>query len=65
MNIPCISPLYKIWDAIAARTGWDFSRLNVKRAPAPWVYSAVARDLLGGTEKLLDVGTGGVKSWST
>ena len=59
MNTPSISQLHKIWDAVADRTGWDFSRLNVKRAPVPWEYSAVVRDLLGGTEKVLDVGTGG------
>lgn len=54
-----VQQLRSIWESAGERRGWDFSRLRVSRAPAPWVYEQVVRDDLSGTERVLDVGTGG------
>lgn len=41
--------------------GWDFSYLQGRyhEQPPPWSYDQLVRDLLGGAETVLDMGTGG------
>ncbi|RPH60056.1 MAG: class I SAM-dependent methyltransferase [Chloroflexi bacterium] len=39
--------------------GWDFSRVHMERAPAPWEYVDVVRTYLKPTDRVLDIGTGG------
>ena len=51
--------LKQISDSVGERTGWDFSRMRVERAPVPWNYLDVARQFLADTDFVLDVGTGG------
>ncbi len=51
--------LSRVWESVAERRGWDFSRLNVRRDAVPWDYDDVVRGSLSGTEKVLDIGTGG------
>jgi SAM-dependent methyltransferase len=40
------------------RTGWDFSRMRVLRAPVPWDYGEVVTRFLRPCDEVLDVGTG-------
>ncbi len=54
-----LEQLKQISDSVGERTGWDFSRMRVERAPAPWNYADVARQFLADTNHVLDVGTGG------
>jgi hypothetical protein len=51
--------LRRYWELAGERRGWDFSRLKVRRDPVPWAYEDVVRDHLSGSEKVLDIGTGG------
>ncbi|MFZ4895985.1 class I SAM-dependent methyltransferase [Plantibacter sp. Mn2098] len=44
---------------VAPRSGWDFSRMSVRRAPAPWEYTDVVSAQLASGDHVLDVGTGG------
>jgi SAM-dependent methyltransferase len=44
---------------VSARSGWDFSSMNVTRAPVSWEYLDEVRKLLKPTDHLLDIGTGG------
>lgn len=45
--------------AIAPRTGWDFSQMNVIRQTVPWEYESVVRNYIKKTDSVLDVGAGG------
>jgi hypothetical protein len=40
------------------RTGWDFSRMRVLRAPVPWEYADVVTGYLRPSDDVLDIGTG-------
>jgi len=51
--------LKRITDSVGERTGWDFSRLRVERAPVPWDYPDLVRQFLTQTDCVLDIGTGG------
>jgi SAM-dependent methyltransferase len=48
-----------LWNDIGPLSGWDFSRLNVERAPVPWDYESVVLSTLTSEHDVLDVGTGG------
>jgi len=54
-----LEQLKQVSDSVGERTGWDFSRMSVERAPVPWIYFDVARQFLTETDIVLDVGTGG------
>jgi hypothetical protein len=43
---------------VEPRTGWDFSRMRVLRAPVPWDYGEVVARYLRPWDGVLDVGTG-------
>jgi hypothetical protein len=44
--------------SVEPRTGWDFSRMRVLRAPVPWDYGEVVARYLRPWDEVLDVGTG-------
>jgi len=44
---------------VSARSGWDFSSMNVFSAPVPWEYIEEVKNLLKITDSVLDIGTGG------
>ena len=44
---------------VTPRQGWDFSRMNVLRQPAPWDYKGIVVRYLRPSDNVLDVGTGG------
>ena len=51
--------LERLWSDTGPLSGWDFSRLNVRRAPVPWNYDDVIFDSFSSADDVLDVGTGG------
>ena len=55
--------LDQVLSRVQKRSGWDFSRMNDSRAPAPWDYHDVVLRYLTGQATVLDVGTGGGKSF--
>jgi 2-polyprenyl-3-methyl-5-hydroxy-6-metoxy-1,4-benzoquinol methylase len=59
MKAVTLAELQQIVDANGQLDGWDFSRLRVGRAPAPWDYVQVVRSYLKPAHRVLDIGTGG------
>ncbi len=53
------SRIIAAFNAIDPLEGWDWSRLRVRRATAPWDYIEIVRSLLRPTDHVLDIGTGG------
>jgi len=51
--------LRQLVEAAGELRGWDWSRLNVDRDPAPWNYSQIVQDYLTPSTYVLDIGTGG------
>jgi SAM-dependent methyltransferase len=49
---------------VPARQGWDFSRMNVLRQPAPWHYPELVARYLQPADHVLDIGTGDGKTFS-
>jgi len=52
--------LQKIRENISHHTGWDFSRMNTISSP-PWEYIEIVKRYVRSSDKVLDIGTGGVE----
>lgn len=53
-----IDEIKKLAVATAGWRGWDLLQSRTRRAPVPWEFRAVVRELLTGKESVLDMGCG-------
>lgn len=60
-----IEQLDQISKSVGKLAGWDFSRMKTRRAPTPWEYAHVVRQFVSGTDRVLDIGTGGGERFLT
>lgn len=51
--------LKRVSDTVGEQSGWDFSRVQSERDPAPWDYAEIVRPYLHLEDRVLDIGTGG------